>query len=287
MTTTNRMPAPPTRPPMQAPSQPPARGATPPLASPWATAPSARDGNRVLVYGQGGLGKSRLCCAAPGPVLVFDWDESLATLWKQLNDEQRANVRTYVPESWGDFISKFEDMSLFAGIQTIVVDTATMAERKSEEWVKQNIPNSKGGKVSSIEDYGFKIGYRHVFDQWVKLLAIADRHRKEGRNIVFVAHAENTNTANPNGEDFLRVEPSLQKSAQGNIRNRIYEWVDYCLYMDIDKAVNTEGKVSGGNSRTIYTFGQPWFMAKQRGNAPEMIYPDVAHLEDVWSQLFA
>ena len=283
MTQNSRIPAPP---PPPGRSVPPSKPTTAPL-SPWAAAPSAQAGRRVLVYGQGGLGKSRLCCAAPGPVLIFDFDESLATLWTQLPDEQKANIRTYIPENWADFIAKMEDTSLFAGIQTIVVDTATVAERLSEAWVKANIPNSKGGKVSSIEDYGFKIGYRHIFDQWVRLLAIADRHRKEGRNIVFVAHAENTNTANPSGEDFLRVEPSLSRSAQGNIRNRIYEWVDYCIYIDIDKTVTDEGKARGGNTRTIYTNGQPWFMAKQRGNAPEMIYPDVNNLEDVWAQLFA
>ena len=279
MSPNNKIPAPP----------PPApRASTPPLPAsmPWAKAPETQAGRRVLVYGQGGLGKSRLCCAAPGPVLIFDFDESLSTLWGQLPDEQRAKVLTYIPQSWADFIEKFQDMSLFDGIKTIVVDTATVAERKSEAWVLDNV-RASGGKATSIEDYGYGKGYRFIFEQWIKLLSLADIHRRAGRNVVFVAHAVNAKTANASGEDFLRVEPGLQGTDKFSIRNRLYEWVDYCLYIDSDKSVSDEGKVRGGNSRTIYTCGQPWFMAKQRGNAPEVIIPDVENLEDVWNQLFA
>ena len=281
MTTANRIPAPPAPPTHGNPSTPPLPG-----ASPWASAPETQAGRRVLVYGQGGLGKSRLSCAAPGPVLIFDFDESLSTLWTQLNDAQRANVRTYIPQSWADFIEKFQDMSLYNGISTLVIDTATVAERASEAYVLENV-RAPAGKANSIEDYGYGKGYRFIFEQWIKLLSIADIHRRAGRNIVFVAHAINAKTANANGEDFLRVEPSLQGTDEFSIRQRLYEWVDYCLYMDSDKSVNKDGKASGGNSRTIYTYGQPWFLAKQRGNAPEIIYPDVNNLEEVWQQLFA
>jgi hypothetical protein len=219
-------------------------------------------------------------------VLVFDFDESLSTLWSQLPEEQRANVLTYIPKDWQDFMDKLGDQSLFGNIQTIVIDTATVAERASEAWVLANV-RASSGKATSIEDYGYGKGYRFIFEQWIKLLAVADIHRRAGRNVVFVAHATNAKTANPSGEDFLRVEPALQGTDKFSIRNRLYEWVDYCVYMQMDQAVSEDGKATGANTRTIYTYGQPWFMAKQRGNAPEIIYPDVNNLEDVWTQLFA
>jgi hypothetical protein len=281
MTTNNRIPAPPL-PPRPAPSAPPLPG----MPTPWANAPQTQAGRRVLVYGQGGLGKSRLCCAAPGPVLVFDFDESLGTLWGQLPEEQRKNVMTYIPESWQDFMDKFSNMDLFGNVKTIVIDTATVAERASEAWVLQNV-RAPSGKATSIEDYGYGKGYRFIYEQWIKLLSIADVHRRANRNVVFVAHAVNAKTANASGEDFLRVEPGLQGTDKFSIRNRLYEWVDYCVYIDRDKAVSEDGKVQGGDSRTLYTSGAPWYMAKQRGNAPEVIYPDVNNLEDVWTQLFA
>lgn len=285
MTTTNRIPAPPPAPrnTTGAPSAPPSP--TPPL-SPWASMPAAQAGQRTLLYGQGGLGKSRLCCAAPGPVLMFDFDESLSTLWGQLPEEQRAKVLSYSPTGWQDFMDKLNDQTLFGGIQTVVVDTATVAERASEAWVLDNV-RASSGKATSIEDYGYGKGYRFIFEQWIKLLAVADIHRRAGRNVVFVAHATNAKTANPSGEDFLRVEPALQGTDKFSIRNRLYEWVDHCIYIDWDKAVSKDGKVGGGNSRSIYTHGQNWFMAKTRGTAPEIIYPDVNNLEDVWAQLFA
>ena len=280
MTTTNRIPAPP-------PAQRPTNGAatTPPL-SPWAKMPAAKAGQRVLLYGQGGLGKSRLCCAAPGPVLVFDFDESLAALWNQLPEEQQGKVLSYIPADWQDFMDKLNDQSLFADIKTVVIDTATVAERASEAWVLNNV-RASNGRATSIEDYGYGKGYRFIFEQWIKLLAVSDIHRRAGRNIIFVAHATNNKVANPSSEDFQRAEPAMQGTDKVSIRNRLFEWVDHCVYIDWDKAVSKDGKVSGGASRTIYTHGQNWFMAKTRGTAPESIYPDVNNLEDVWTQLFA
>ena len=176
MTTTNRIPAPP-------PAPRPTNGAatTPPL-SPWAKMPAAKAGQRVLLYGQGGLGKSRLCCAAPGPVLVFDFDESLAALWNQLPEEQQGKVLSYIPADWQDFMDKLNDQSLFADIKTVVIDTATVAERASEAWVLNNV-RASNGRATSIEDYGYGKGYRFIFEQWIKLLAVSDIHRRAGRNI--------------------------------------------------------------------------------------------------------
>ena len=279
MTTTNRIPAPPS--PMRPPAAPPT---TPPLAR-FMKTPTALAGHRVLVYGQGGLGKSRLCCAAPGPVLVFDFDESLSTLWAQLTDEQRQNVLTCTPEGWQDFMDIFQNMAMFDSIKTIVIDTATVAERAAEAYVLATV-RATNGKANSIEDYGYGKGYRFIFEQWIKLLSIADIHRRAGRNIIFVAHATTAKMANPSGEDFIRVEPALQGTDKVSIRNRLFEWVDHCIYIDWDKAVSDTGKVTGGNSRTIYTHGQNWFMAKTRSAAPEIIYPDVNNLGEVWNQLF-
>ncbi len=296
MTTSNRIPAPPmpqrrtgapdstTTPPL--PGGIPGGNSATPASLPWQKPTEDPGAQRTLVYGQGGLGKSRLCCAAPGPVLVFDFDKSVGNLWGQLPDRQKANLLTYSPNGWGDFLEKLQNKNLFGGIKTIVVDTATVAERASDAYVLETV-RSPSGKANSIEDYGYGKGYRFIFEQWIRLLAIADEHIRDGRNIIFVAHATNNKVANPSSEDFQRVEPALQGTDKFSIRNRLFEWVDHCIYYDWDKAVNENGKVTGGSSRTIYTHGQNWFMAKTRRGAPEAIYPDVNNLEDVWTQLFA
>ena len=41
-------------------------------------------GQRIVLYGTGGIGKTTLACLAPGPVAMIDADESLGILRGQL-----------------------------------------------------------------------------------------------------------------------------------------------------------------------------------------------------------
>lgn len=263
------------------PSAPPPRAAT----VPWGPIKDEKIGRRVCIYGQGGMGKTSLAAHAPGNILFMDFDKSLPVLKTQLGDATK-KLASYTPDDWPGILSTLGAYENFAGIDSIVIDTATKAEELSQKWVVANVPTEKGVKVANIEAYGFKTGYRHAFDQWLKLLSILDQHVAKGRNVVFVCHLENSNAANPGGEDFLRAEPRLCRSMQGNLREKIFEWCDFVLYLDEEKAVSKEGKAAGNGSRAIYTSPQAWFKAKKRGPCAEIIYPDADNLADVWTQLF-
>lgn len=256
---------------------PPRRTAAPtaPLAAPRGTItfqkPLAASGHRILLYGQGGIGKTTLASLMPGPVAFFDLDESLGRLG--------IDAACLYPQSWRE-LREALNADGWDGIRTIVIDTATKAEEMAAAEV---IAEHRGelGKdnrpVSSIESFGYGKGYMLLFEKFQPLLADLDKHVRAGRNVALVAHDCTTTVPNPNGEDWLRYEPRLSSpsSGKGSIRLRVREWADHVLFLDYDINVGKDGKGVGGGTRTLYRAQAAHCMAKSRtGSDPIPVTPD-------------
>src|SRR5690606_41783294 len=65
----------------------------------------------------------------------------------------------------------------------------------------------KGG----VEGYGFGKGYTHVYDTFLHLLAELDRHVREGRNVIGIAHECTANVPNPRDRKSTRLNSSHVK----------------------------------------------------------------------------
>ncbi len=284
MTTPNRIPAPPVPPP-SAPRKP-----VPDL---FRREPKT-NGQCVLVYGQPGVGKTSLCCALPGPVAYLDIENSLPRqLFDKMPEKYRDNVFIYNFDehkcTWQALIEAISDMNAFSGFKSIVVDSATVAQRLSFDAVAIKYGQ---GAAAGIESVPYGKGYGYAASEWTtQLLPLATLHAEAGRNFVLVAHSMNAKVANPGGSDYLSVFPQLYgagiEKGDNNIQGSVFAWANHCIYMDYDKAISKEGKVRGNGTRCIYTSGQNWIRAKTRGRAPETIIPDPENLEEVWAQLFA
>jgi hypothetical protein len=224
----------------------------------------ATSGHRVVLYGPGGIGKTTLACSMPGPVAFFDLDESLDKLLPSL--EERGIADNVVPVQGAKDWQGIRD-ALHApgwdGIKTVVVDTATKAEELALAWMFANIKNN-GAHVSRLEDYGYKSGYRHLFDTYSLLLADLDVHARAGRNVVLICHDCAARVPNPQGQDWIRYEPRLaQDDKYCQLRFRVKEWADHVFAMLYD--VNVEkGKGQGSGTRTVYATELPHCMAKSR-----------------------
>lgn len=252
--------------------------------------PHATAGHRVAIYAPGGWGKTTFATHAPSPVAFIDLDDSLPILWPQITASGLDDAVKPVQgiESWPQLIDTLNAPG-WEGIATIVIDTVTKAEELCVAEVLRTVPHEKGGKVDSIEGYGFGKGLSHVYDTFMPLLAALDRHCKAGRNVVLICHECSATFPNPMGQDFLRYEPRLQSPSSGkaSIRLRVREWVDHLfagLY-DIATSENKQGKVKaqGCGSRTLYPREMPYCMAKSRTVADPIAYGDNA--EAIWSQI--
>ncbi len=232
-----------------------------------------RVGQRVGIYGTGGIGKTSLAARCPGRKAFIDLDDSMSRL-----DIDCPVVQGV--ETWQDLR---DAMRSFDSVDTIVVDPLTKAEELAVAWTLENVPNEKGQTVKSIEGYGYGKGFQHVFDTFLPLLSDFDTHVRAGRNIVLVMHECFTSVPNPQGDDYIRYEPRLQSPGSGkaSIRYRVKEWLDHLLFIGYDIDVRDK-KARGSGTRTIYPMEMPHCMAKTRSLTETIDYePGSVALWDV------
>ncbi len=241
-----------------------------------------RKGQRIVLYGTGGIGKTTLACLAPGPVAMIDADESLSILRGQLEA-----IEAPLPHlvNVNDFKEAREALKSdgWDKIKTIVIDTATRLEEWCVAHTCATVPHEKGHKVSKVEDYGFGKGYNFVFDTFLPILGDLDRHVRAGRNVILIAHECTSTVPNPMGEDWLRYEPRLQspKSGQGSIRLKLKEWADHVLFLGYDVTVEDK-KAEGHGTRTLYCAEKPFCMAKSRTTSEQF---DIELGTNPWSEI--
>jgi len=221
-------------------------------------------GDRIVLYGSGGTGKTTLACSLPGPVVFFDLDKSLEKLGKQPDGEKLLENVTDIKgvETWEQLRAKLQSGG-WGSVKSIVIDSMSVVQAMALTWMFENV-REKGAVVSRLEDYGFKAGYRHLFDTFCLLFADLDVHVKDGRHVVLICHDVEAKVPNPQGMDWLRAEPKLENEKNCQLRFRMKEWADHVLFVKHDVSVNKDGKGEGKGTRTIYSTELPACMAKSR-----------------------
>lgn len=225
-----------------------------------------RGGRRIGIYGPGKIGKSTLAGLAPKPRFA-DIERGSNSL-----DVQRIEPPNGERWTWSVLRAAIQAQALWDTCETIVVDSATMAEELCAEHVVGHVPVSGKDEVAtSIESYGYGKGSVYVYEEYIKLLQDLDAHVRAGRNVVLLMHDCTTRVPNPESEDFIRYEPRLQHPPAGksSIRLRVKEWLDDLFFLSYDVAVTkakggTIGKAKGHGTRTIYCDELPWAMAGSR-----------------------
>lgn len=246
-------------------------------------------GNRIVLYGAGGIGKTTLAAQMPGKTAFVDLDDSLPRLRKQLEAQgYAANIAPIEGiASWQDLRDALAADG-WGDIKNIVIDTGTRAEELCVAQTLATVKHDKGHKAERLEDYGFGKGYQHVYDTFLPLMGDLDRHARQGRNVVIICHDCTTTVPNPAGEDWLRYEPRLQNPSSGkaSIRLRVKEWADHVLFLGYDVDVSDNRKARGSGTRTIYPAELPHCLAKSRATqTPIPLTSDNA--AEVWATILA
>jgi len=266
---TTAVPRPTIKPPTQAAPQP-ARG---PVTF---GKPHAGGGHRIVLYGPGGIGKTTLAAALPGPVAFIDLDESLGRLG--------LDVPVVEAATWADLRSALAADG-WDGVRSIVIDTATRAEEMAVEHTLATVLQD-GKRATCIEGYGYGKGFGYVFDTFLPLMGDLDRHARAGRHVVLICHDCTSMVPNPAGDDWLRYEPRLQapNSGKASIRLRVREWADHVLFVGYDVAAK-DGKGKGSGTRTLYRAELPHCMAKSRTGADPIPLGGAADGAAVWREI--
>lgn len=252
----------------------------------------ANEGQKGLLYATSGMGKTTLGTMVPNPIFIGVDDGAR----KIKNPKTGENVQAVEGiETFRDLRDALHQPNLFPAGSTIVLDTVTRAEALGEPYTFQTVKDDKGRTVSSIEEYGFGKGYRHLLETMRLLISDLEPHVRRGVNILLLAQLTNIKVANPEGTDYIKEAPKLAHTNNASVVGEFVEWCDFVFRigysnMTVTKANEkaTKGKASGTADRGVFTTGELHFTAKNRSNGtlpPVVAFSEPAD-DSIWQFVF-
>lgn len=180
---------------------------------------------RMLISGEGGVGKTSMACGADSAVIIDIEDGS-----HQLDID-----RFPVPKTWNDIISAINVLRRKDhSYKTVIIDSLDRAEAMCADEVC-----SRNG-WGSIETPGFGKGYAQMREVYsAELLGtLSDLQEEKNVNVVMVAHTHICNVSNPDGSDYTAHKLKLDKK----IGPACIEWSDICAYIAREPVVQKDQK---------------------------------------------
>ena len=254
-----------------------------------ATWDTAKEGQRIIVYADSGMGKTTLESMLPNPKFA-DFRGGSDKIKHPLTGERLVHIPDV--KTFDDVRAVCHQPGLFEPGDSFVIDTGTAFEDEALAWTLENIPHEKGKiTIKRIEDYGYGKGYRHLYDTMKLPLADFDVLIRRGINVVISCQMQQVEISHSGGEEFLCVVPKLQK-AHGKSTPSVWsmydEWSDHIFKIGYGDIQASDGKAASTGERVIYVHGQVHFKAKSRTIPSEFPVVSFSHPGDssIWEFLF-
>src|SRR4030042_1258795 len=165
-----------------------------------------KEGEKIIVYGESGIGKTTLAALSPDSVFIGVDDGG-----RKMPHPVTGKPLKCVPgiTSFADVRDALRQPNLFKEYKTVVIDNITELERWGLIYTFNTVPKQNKQKAINVEDYGYHHGYRYWYDSMRLILQDCDPLMRAGINILMVAQSTTIKIANPGGEDFLKEGPEL------------------------------------------------------------------------------
>lgn len=209
------------------------------------------------------MGKTSFAAHAPKTFFLLSPGETgLHTL---IDSGQLPPVDNLEIHRWEDLLAIIDELTKSPiEYQTIVFDTIDGFEKLANRFVTDTHFKGDDGEGGFI---GYQRGYKVVANgPWRELLKEIDRLRSEKRvGIILLAHTGVINFQNPNGPDYNRYTPGMNKESW----ELTQAWADIVLFgqpevvVAKDKA-DRKSKGRGVSGRVMYTEFGPIADAKNR-----------------------
>jgi hypothetical protein len=229
---------------------------------------------RILIYGEGGLGKSTFAAGAPNPIFLSAdaGAGELDVARYPFDDGGRLK-----PESYAELKEALADIEHGQhDYQTLVLDV--MSEIEPLVWAETIRRDTSPKKPRTIEEVGggFMKGYTAAVDDWRPILAAVERiWSKRQMIVILIDHCTVRKFKNAAGADYGRFSPKIHEYATG----LFYGWVTECLFVQLDTVLvpveqnKREVKVFGQSTgaRVVHTVSAAEWYAKNRHDLPETL----------------
>lgn len=224
---------------------------------------------RMVLHGQEGVGKSSLAAQAPGVVfMMVDNETGLETL---IDAGQLPEVSHFPADidTWNKLKLKVHALiNEEHDRKTLAIDTINSAERLLFSSICKDKFSGDPEKFGS-----FGKGVEAALTEWVDFLNLLDRLReRKNMAIILLAHTRVETFKNPEGPDYDRYVPEMNKKTWG----LTFKWCDLCIFAAFETFVTEDKKFArakgtGGQTRILNTERTAAFDAKSRlGLKPEI-----------------
>lgn len=211
---------------------------------------------KVVVYGQHGIGKTTLASKWPDAVFI---DTEHGTDGYDV-------ARLPVPDTWTDLLQEIAWASQNIAGGSLVIDSADWAERLCTAHV------CAANGWNGIEAPGYGKGYVAVKEEFARLLRGLDLCVSMAVNVVLVAHEQITTVTMPGDAAGYSV---FGLKLSKHVTPLVKEWADAVLYCHYKTVVIADkdgrGRAMGGTERVIQTTHTATIDAKNRWGLPDEI----------------
>ena len=250
----------------------------------------AGEGEKIILYGDSGMGKTTLASMLPKPRFV-----GLDDGGRKIKHPVTGEDLGYVPgvETFMDVRDAVTQPGLFVNDETVVIDTTTILQDLAEKWVLENIKTDGKGPhfVDRLNDFGWGAGFRHVYDTMHHILADLDPLVRQGKNVALICQLQQTSISNPGGEDFLKDVPKLQNQ-YGKVCPSVWglfsEWADHVFKIEYEGVQAKDDKAASSGNRVVRIHPEIHFVAKSRTipiTVPTIYFSEPSD-DSVWRYLF-
>ena len=226
---------------------------------------NSEEGKKIILYADSGMGKTSLAATMPDPVFIGpdrgiqDLTHPLGSTWPIVG-----NVDT-----WDDLRDVTQDLSLFKDKESMVFDTGTVIQHSlCTPWVIDNVPKEKGGgRAKGIADYGWAMGYEHVFNEMLLWQSDLDGLVRAGKNVNILCQVAQSEVDKAGHGRFLQAHPDLFNNKKGPVMSSFVAWASYVFYIDwADVQIDDQKRGVSSDERAVFTKPEMYYKAKSRGD---------------------
>jgi hypothetical protein len=218
-------------------------------------------GEKIILYGASGMGKTTMGTLAPKPVFVSA-DDGVDRVVNPVTGE---DVPSYTARTYEDVRGILSQPKLFEGFETIVLDNMTEVENLAVPFILQTMTKD-GRNVTSLEGFGWGSGYAHLadHDNYVKydLQRLADA----GFNVIVICQLAPRKETSAEVPDYLKDGPKLvyRPGSKAFAATDFVEWSDHCFRLGYSNLKVSNKRATSSGERVIFVHPETHFDAKSR-----------------------
>ena len=238
---------------------PPTRATKPKSSYKLTTLGSAGRGEKIILYGVTGIGKTTLAALLPNAAFV-SLDGGADLIRHPVTNEKLKGINI---DTFADVRGVLQSNE-FNPVDNIIIDHTTELQHLALSYMFNNIKGPKGMTCKNLEDYGYHKGYRFWYDTMRLILSDCDRWVRQGKNVVLLAQSSIVRWTQAGSEDFVMEGPELYHDSKVSTLTAYMSWADHIFRIGYSNLMVEDGKAAPVKERAVFVHPDATFFAKSR-----------------------